>query len=101
MKARYLQLTAWCCLIMKHDILCCGKNECDTNVVDSAKLDVGIVRELVLSTGGDDDMGTLLGMMHSAPPSALQLKAHILKVGFEPKNEICAEKSVCRFFWGA
>ncbi|KAJ4438847.1 hypothetical protein ANN_14800 [Periplaneta americana] len=38
-----------------------------------------IVRELVLSTGGDDDMGTLLGMMHSAPPSALQLKAHILK----------------------
>ena len=86
---------------MKHDILCCGKNECDTNVVDSAKLDVGIVRELVLSTGGDDDMGTLLGMMHSAPPSALQLKAHILKVGFEPKNEICAEKSVYRFFWGA
>jgi len=44
------------------------------------QLYTGIVRELVLSTGGDDDMGTLLGMMHSAPPSALQLKAHILKV---------------------
>jgi len=85
---------------MKHDILCCGKNENDTNVVDSAKLDVGIVRELVLSDGGDDDMGTLLGMMHSAPPSALQLKAHILKVRFDPKNEICTEKSVCKFFPG-
>lgn len=85
---------------MKRDMLCYGKNENDTNVVDSAKLDVGIVRELVLSTGGDDDMGTLLGMMHSAPPSALQLKAHILKVRFDPKNEICTEKSVCRFFLG-
>jgi hypothetical protein len=53
----------------------------NTNVMSSAELDTGIVRELVLSTGGDDDMGTLLGMMHSAPPSALQLKAHILKVG--------------------
>nr|CAD7262381.1 unnamed protein product [Timema shepardi] len=39
----------------------------------------GIVGELILSTGGDDDMGTLLGMMHSAPASALTLKAHILK----------------------
>jgi hypothetical protein len=25
-------------------------------------------------------------MMHSAPPSALQLKAHILKVCFDPKK---------------
>ena len=99
-KAQYLQLTAWCRLIMKHDILFYGKNEYDTNVVDSAILDVGIVRELVLSTGGDDDMGTLLGMMHSAPPSALQLKAHILKVHIDPKNEICTEKSVCRFLLG-
>jgi hypothetical protein len=49
--------------------------------MSSNEFDAGIVRELVLSTGGDDDMGTLLGMMHSAPPSALQLKAHILKVG--------------------
>ncbi|XP_047001362.1 WD repeat and FYVE domain-containing protein 3 [Schistocerca americana] len=40
---------------------------------------LGIVRELLLGAGGDDDMGTLLGMMHSAPASALQLKAHILK----------------------
>jgi hypothetical protein len=53
----------------------------NNNIMNSNEFDAGIVRELVLSTGGDDDMGTLLGMMHSAPPSALQLKAHILKVG--------------------
>lgn len=40
----------------------------------------GIEREIILTTGGEDSMGNLLGMMHSAPPSALQLKAHILKV---------------------
>lgn len=56
--------------------------------MSSSEPDAGIVRELVLSTGGDDDMGTLLGMMHSAPPSALQLKAHILKVS----NYSCKEK---------
>lgn len=42
-----------------------------------------MVRELILSTGGEDDMGTLLGMMHSAPPSSLTLKSHILKVSFQ------------------
>nr|XP_018916724.1 PREDICTED: WD repeat and FYVE domain-containing protein 3 [Bemisia tabaci] len=40
---------------------------------------LGIEREIILTTGGEDSMGNLLGMMHSAPPSALQLKAHILK----------------------
>ena len=41
---------------------------------------LGIVQQLVLSTGGDDDMGTLLGLMHTAAPTALQLKTAILKV---------------------
>lgn len=40
----------------------------------------GVVRELMLNGGGDDDMGTLLAMMHSAPADALILKGHILKV---------------------
>jgi hypothetical protein len=40
---------------------------------------LGIVQQLVLSTGGDDDMGTLLGLMHTAPTTALELKTHILK----------------------
>jgi hypothetical protein len=60
----------------------------NNNVMSSDEFDTGIVRELVLSTGGDDDMGTLLGMMHSAPPSALQLKAHILKVGSQSQLEL-------------
>lgn len=41
---------------------------------------LGIVQQLVLSTSGDDDMGTLLGLMHTAPVLALDLKTHILKV---------------------
>lgn len=40
----------------------------------------GIFRELMLNGGGDDDMGTLLAMMHSSPADALVLKGHILKV---------------------
>ncbi|KAF6721070.1 WD repeat and FYVE domain-containing protein 3 [Oryzias melastigma] len=38
-----------------------------------------IIQQLVLSPSGDDDMGTLLGLMHSAPPSELQLKTDILR----------------------
>jgi hypothetical protein len=68
--------------------LFCGKDENGIIIMNPAKLNVGIVRELVLSPGGDDDMGTLLGMMHSAPPSALQLKAHILKVCFDSKEKL-------------
>jgi hypothetical protein len=64
-------------IVIKHIMI---ETEVCVNIMGPTHLDTGIVRELVLSTGGDDDMGTLLGMMHSAPPSALQLKAHILKV---------------------
>lgn len=39
-----------------------------------------IIQQLVLSPSGDDDMGTLLGLMHSAPPTELQLKTDILRV---------------------
>ncbi|XP_061906663.1 WD repeat and FYVE domain-containing protein 3 isoform X3 [Entelurus aequoreus] len=38
-----------------------------------------IIQQLVLSPSGDDDMGTLLGLMHSAPPRELQLKTDILR----------------------
>nr|CAD7590088.1 unnamed protein product [Timema genevievae] len=60
----------------------CGGARCAHNLVpywECRTQALGIVGELILSTGGDDDMGTLLGMMHSAPASALTLKAHILK----------------------
>lgn len=40
-----------------------------------------IIQQLVLSPSGEDDMGTLLGLMHSAPPTELQLKTDILRVG--------------------
>lgn len=40
---------------------------------------LGIIRELVLSTGGDDDMTFILTTMHSAPPQNIELKMQILK----------------------
>ncbi|XP_046392591.1 WD repeat and FYVE domain-containing protein 3 isoform X2 [Ischnura elegans] len=60
----------------------CGGARCAHNLVpypECRQHALAIVRELVLSPGGDDDMGTLLGMMHSAPATALELKTHILK----------------------
>lgn len=39
-----------------------------------------IIQQLVLSPSGDDDMGTLLGLMHSAPSTELQLKTDVLRV---------------------
>ncbi|KAL0979906.1 hypothetical protein UPYG_G00191390 [Umbra pygmaea] len=38
-----------------------------------------VIQQLVLSPSGEDDMGTLLGLMHSAPSTELQLKTHILR----------------------
>uniref|UniRef100_A0A8C1A0U4 WD repeat and FYVE domain containing 3 n=1 Tax=Cyprinus carpio carpio TaxID=630221 RepID=A0A8C1A0U4_CYPCA len=38
-----------------------------------------IIQQLVLSPSGEDDMGTLLGLMHSAPSTELQLKTDILR----------------------
>lgn len=40
---------------------------------------LGIIRELVLSAGGDDDMTFILTTMHSAPPQNIELKMQILK----------------------
>ena len=41
---------------------------------------LNIVQQLVLSPGGDDDMGTLLGLMPTVSITDLELKTHILKV---------------------
>ncbi|KAL4240237.1 WD repeat and FYVE domain-containing protein 3 [Mactra antiquata] len=40
---------------------------------------LNIVQQLVLSPGGDDDMGTLLGLMNTAEVTDLELKTAILK----------------------
>ncbi|KAJ8676714.1 hypothetical protein QAD02_012501 [Eretmocerus hayati] len=60
----------------------CGGARCAHSLIpyiDCRFQALGIVRELILSAGGDDDMATLLGVMHSAPPNALILKTHILR----------------------
>jgi len=63
----------------------CGGASCAHSLVpyiDCRYQALGIVRELILSAGGDDDMGTLLIVLHSAPSNALILRTHILKVSF-------------------
>ncbi|XP_072939310.1 WD repeat and FYVE domain-containing protein 3 [Epargyreus clarus] len=40
---------------------------------------LGVVRELIVSGSGEEDMSALLCGMHAAPNDALQLKLHILK----------------------
>lgn len=40
---------------------------------------LGIIREMVLSSGGDDDMLFILTTMHSAPAHNIELKMQILK----------------------
>lgn len=63
----------------------CGGARCAHNLVpylDCRKQALGIVRELMMGAGGEDDMGTLLGMMHTSPSNALELKTHVLKVSF-------------------
>ncbi|KAK6633574.1 hypothetical protein RUM44_004181 [Polyplax serrata] len=60
----------------------CGGARCAHNLVPYLECRhqvLGIIRELVLTCGGDDDMGTLLGMMHSAPASQILFKYHILQ----------------------
>uniref|UniRef100_T1IYC2 Alfy-like armadillo-like repeat domain-containing protein n=1 Tax=Strigamia maritima TaxID=126957 RepID=T1IYC2_STRMM len=60
----------------------CGGARCAHNMVpylECRQQALNIVQQLVLCNGGDDDMGTLLAMMHTAPVAALELKTHILK----------------------
>lgn len=40
---------------------------------------LGVIRELIVSGSGEEDMSTLLCGMHAAPSDALHLKLHILK----------------------
>lgn len=61
----------------------CGGARCAHNMVPFQACRpqaLHIVQQLVLSPGGDDDMGTLLGLMPTASTTDLELKTHILKV---------------------
>ncbi|XP_014681660.1 PREDICTED: WD repeat and FYVE domain-containing protein 3-like isoform X2 [Priapulus caudatus] len=60
----------------------CGGARCAHNMVpyvECRQQSLGIVQQLVMSSGGDDDMGTLLGLMHTAPQMCLDLKNHVLR----------------------
>ncbi|XP_057628653.1 WD repeat and FYVE domain-containing protein 3 isoform X3 [Chionomys nivalis] len=54
------------------------------------------IQQLVLSPTGDDDMGTLLGLMHSAPPTELQLKTDILRALLSVLRESHRSRTVFR-----
>jgi len=41
---------------------------------------LGIVQQLILSTGGDEDFASLLGLMHTSLHDAIQLKMDIIQV---------------------
>ncbi|XP_078381850.1 WD repeat and FYVE domain-containing protein 3-like isoform X3 [Oculina patagonica] len=58
----------------------CGGARCIHNIVpySSSRTEaLKIIRELILS-GGNDDLGTLLGLMHSTPQSEVKLKTDVL-----------------------
>ncbi|XP_014261988.1 WD repeat and FYVE domain-containing protein 3 isoform X2 [Cimex lectularius] len=57
---------------------------------------LGIVRELMLNVGGDDDMGTLLALMHGSPAEAIALKGHILKCVLQCLRESHRTRNVFR-----
>ena len=73
------------CLLSLLDVFReCGGARCSHTMISHPQCRqqaLNIVHKLMLSTGGDDDMGTLLGFMHNAKITSLQLKTHILKVG--------------------
>nr|XP_008195320.1 PREDICTED: WD repeat and FYVE domain-containing protein 3 isoform X2 [Tribolium castaneum] len=60
----------------------CGGAKCVQELVQYSECRysaLGIIKELVLTTGGDEDMAQLLTTLHSAPRTALQLKIDILE----------------------
>ena len=64
----------------------CGGARCSHNLVPYIQCRqhaLAIVQQLVLSRDGEDDMGTLLGLMNSTPPNQLQLKTDILQVFYQ------------------
>ncbi|KAJ8919114.1 hypothetical protein NQ315_012099 [Exocentrus adspersus] len=69
----------------------CGGAKCVHGLVQYVECRyavLGIIKELVLTTGGDDDMAQLLTTLHSAPRTDLQLKIDILEA-----LKICLKES--------
>ena len=61
----------------------CGGARCVLTMVQyrvCRSQSLGIVQQLILSNGGDEDFAALLGLMHTSSPDAIQLKMDIIKV---------------------
>ena len=70
-----------------------GGARCAHNLIpytDCRREALCLVQQLILSTGGDDDMGTVLGLLQSAPATDLSLTMDILK-----SLLTCLRKSHC------
>jgi len=61
----------------------CGGARCVLSMVQYCVCraqSLGIVQQLVMSSGGDEDLASVLGLMHTSSPDAVQLKKDIIKV---------------------
>nr|XP_022905895.1 WD repeat and FYVE domain-containing protein 3-like [Onthophagus taurus] len=77
----------------------CGGAKCVHNLVifaECRQATLGIIRELVLTSGGDEDMAQLLATLHTAPRHALLLKMDILKALLQCLKESHRTRTVFR-----
>ena len=61
----------------------CGGARCAHNLIPyefSRRQALSLVKQLLLSSGGDDDLGTLLCLMQKDPMENTHLKISVLKV---------------------
>ncbi|XP_061175428.1 WD repeat and FYVE domain-containing protein 3-like isoform X2 [Saccostrea echinata] len=77
----------------------CGGARCVHGMVqyeECRQQALNIIQQLILSPQGDDDMATLLGLMHTSPVLSLQLKTHILKALLTVLRESHRSRTVFR-----
>jgi hypothetical protein len=76
-----------------------GGARCVQNMVpyaQSRREALKLVQQLILLPGGHDDLGTLLGLMNSADPTAVKLKADVLRAVQRVFNLAARTKSLFR-----
>ena len=76
-----------------------GGARCVQNMVpyaQSRREALKLVQQLVLLPGGHDDLGTLLGLMNSAKPTAVKLKTDVLRAVQRVFNLAARTKSLFR-----
>lgn len=87
-------LSCWCIGVFRE----CAGARCVLSMVQHRVCrtsSLGIIQQLILSSGGDEDFASLLGLMHTSSPDAIQLKMDIIKVGvstFDPcRSAFCVD----------